>query len=434
VLVFARLRNILCLAICNPAQDRLQSFQFVFSKIVKLFVVSVNPTTLRMFKKTMASRAALKLHKMTYIIILATISITVSLLAAAPVFSLSSNQCSSFHGSTYNQQLDILESNSQNTIPTNIKMGQTQTVTVVISNINNAPRNNVFTSVTVTLGSQNGRFSVNSPSFNVGTLQTGTATATWQITGVSEGSDVLLISASATNTHENLKFQDSYSPGPSIYVAFDPNWTPTPTPVPTPLPSQTTTTPPSSTSNPAVINTPAPIQTPKPTPSPSHSTSSIAPTTQPSPNSTFSTPKLEQETETSKPTMSQNPLNSPLLYIHPPLAIIEYILIFAFAILVLKKKYVEVRTTKITGIALWLFTFLGLLTGMLWAQLALGSYWSWDPKEIMTLALFLSASVGQLFYFEKKYTATKWVALLTCALVILTGLSSFIIAWSSSFS
>lgn len=95
----------------------------------------------------------------------------------------------------------------------------------------------------------------------------------------------------------------------------------------------------------------------------------------------------------------------------------------------LKTKYVEGRTTKITGIALWLFTFLGLLTGMLWAQLALGSYWSWDPKEIMTLALFLSASVGQIFYFEKKYAATKWIALLTCALVIVTGLSSFIIAW-----
>jgi ABC-type transport system involved in cytochrome c biogenesis permease subunit len=115
-----------------------------------------------------------------------------------------------------------------------------------------------------------------------------------------------------------------------------------------------------------------------------------------------------------------------MLFIHPPLAIIGYILIFAFAILILKKKYVEARATKITGRALWIFTFLGLLTGMLWAQLALGSYWSWDHKETMTLALFLTASAGQLFYFEKKYTATKMLALITCALVIVTGLSSFI--------
>ncbi len=80
------------------------------------------------------------------------------------------------------------------------------------------------------------------------------------------------------------------------------------------------------------------------------------------------------------------------------------------------------------GMFVWLFTFLGLLTGMLWAQLALGSYWSWDPKEIMTLILFLTVSAGQLLYFEKKNTATKWLALIACASVILTGLSGFIIA------
>jgi hypothetical protein len=375
-----------------------------------------------------------KKHPAAYFILASAIAIIISLVAT-PASSLSSNQCSSFHGSTYNMQLDIVEGSSQNIIPTQIQMGQTQTATVAISNINNAPKNNVFTSVTVTLSSQNGHFSVNTPIVNVGTLPTGTATATWQITGVSEGSDVLLISASATNTHENLRFQDSYSPSPSINVAFNPNWTPTPTPAPTPTPTSTpiptpsppptSTASPTPTSNPTVINEPAQTQTPKPTPPPSSTT----PTTQPSPNSTFSTPQPEQDAETPNPTAAQGPLNSPLLYIHPPLAIIGYILIFAFALLVLKKKYVERRTTKTMGIALWLFTFLGLLTGMLWAQLALGSYWSWDPKEIMTLALFLTASVGQLFYFDKKYTATKWMALLTCALVIITGLSSFITAW-----
>jgi ABC-type transport system involved in cytochrome c biogenesis permease subunit len=80
------------------------------------------------------------------------------------------------------------------------------------------------------------------------------------------------------------------------------------------------------------------------------------------------------------------------------------------------------------GILFWLFTLIGLLTGMLWAQQALESYWTWDAKEIMTLTLFLTVSLGQLLYFEKKYTAKKWLALISCALVIMTGLSRFILA------
>ena len=120
---------------------------------------------------------------MTYIVLIATIAIAVALFAA-PVFSLSSNQCSSCHGSTYNQQLDIWEGNSQNIIPSSIMVGQTATVTVVIQNINNAPPlYDQFSSVTATLSSQNGHFSVANPNFNIGTLPTGTATATWQITG-----------------------------------------------------------------------------------------------------------------------------------------------------------------------------------------------------------------------------------------------------------
>jgi ABC-type transport system involved in cytochrome c biogenesis permease subunit len=82
---------------------------------------------------------------------------------------------------------------------------------------------------------------------------------------------------------------------------------------------------------------------------------------------------------------------------------------FFFAILLFKNNYFDKKFTKLVGILVWLFTFLGLLTGMLWVQLALGSYWSWDPKEITTLTLFLTVSIGQLLYFEKKYTATKWL-------------------------
>lgn len=399
---------------------------------------------MRLFRKKMPLRDIFKRRLTPYLVIAVTVAIVVSLFAV-PAFSVSSNQCSSSSchpGAPYNMQLDILEGNSQNIIPSSIQVGQTLTVSVVIENINNAPMYNQFSSVYLTLSSQNGHFSVNTPTFNVGTLPTGTATATWQITGVSQGSDALLISASATNTHEYLQYSDSYSPSTSITVTpnSNPNYTPPPSPTPTSTPTPTPSPPtptdsPQPTANPTVASTPAPTQTtPNPTstntPTPTPNTSpSAGPTTQPSPNPTSSTPQTKQDTTQPNP----DSLNSPMLYIHPPLAIIGYVLIFAFAILVLKKDYFERRITKLAGRGLWLFTLLGLLTGMLWAQSAWGSYWSWDPKETMTLALFLAASAGQLFYFEKKYTATKWLALLSCALVILTGLSSFIIAGLHSY-
>jgi hypothetical protein len=384
------------------------------------------------FRKKLPLKTSFKKRPASYFILAATIAIVISLVVA-PASSISSNQCSSYHGSRYNMQLEIVEDNSQNLIPSSIQVGQTQTVTVIIENVNNSPKNNLFSSVTVTLTSQNSHFSVNTPTYNVGSLPTGTATATWKITGVSQGSDVLLISASATNTHETLQFSDSYSPSSSITVTpnLDPSSTPTPTPTTTPAPTPSDS--PSPTANPTTTKTPTQTQTTTPiptytkTPTPtSNSHPTVLPTTQPSTNTTLSSPQPEQNSPTpTNPTASPDPLNSPMLYIHPPIAIIGYFFAFFFAILVFKNNYFDKKITKMVGILVWLFTFLGLLTGMLWAQLALGSYWSWDPKEIMTLTLFLTVSVGQLLYFEKKYTATKWMMLISCALVILTGLSSF---------
>ena len=123
-----------------------------------------------------------------------------------------------------------------------------------------------------------------------------------------------------------------------------------------------------------------------------------------------------------------------MLYIHPPLAIAGYVLIFLFAAFMFMKKKKQKRTREILGVSSWILTFAGLFTGMLWAQLAWGSYWSWDPKETMTLILFLTVSVGQMIYFEKKYTAAKWVAVLACVLTILTASSSFIINGLHSYS
>jgi len=374
-------------------------------------------------------KANFKKHPASYFILAATIAIVISLISA-PASSRSSNQCSSFHGSLYNMQLDIVEDSSQNVIPSSIQVGQTQTITVFIENVNNSPRHNLFSSVTVTLTSQNNHFFVNTPICNVGSLPTGTATAVWKITGISQGSDVLLISASATNTHENLQFSDNYSPSSSITVTpnLNPGSTPTPTQTPTDSPSPTTN--PTTTNTPTQTQTATPIPTYTKTPTPtSNSHTTVAPTTQQSSNTTLSTPQPGQNSQSPpNPTTSPDPLNSQMLYIHPPMAIIGYFFVFLFAILVFKNNNFDRKIVKITGIIVWIFTFLGLMTGMVWAQLALGSYWSWDPKEIMTLTLFLTVSVGQLLYYEKKYTATKWLVLISCALVILTGLSSFILA------
>jgi ABC-type transport system involved in cytochrome c biogenesis permease subunit len=84
-------------------------------------------------------------------------------------------------------------------------------------------------------------------------------------------------------------------------------------------------------------------------------------------------------------------------------------------------------------LAAWALTALGLFTGMLWAQMAWGSYWSWDIKETLTLTLFLALSAGQVAYFERKPNAAKLLLVATCILVVVTASSSFILAGLHSY-
>jgi ABC-type transport system involved in cytochrome c biogenesis permease subunit len=125
-------------------------------------------------------------------------------------------------------------------------------------------------------------------------------------------------------------------------------------------------------------------------------------------------------------------LNSTMLYIHPPLAIIGYVFIFLFTFFLFQRK-TKGKTTQLMGIAAWSLTLAGLITGMYWAQLAWGSFWSWDPKETLTLALFVALSTSMVTMFERHPTLAKWTAVLTCVLVILTSSSSFIISGLHSF-
>jgi ABC-type transport system involved in cytochrome c biogenesis permease subunit len=122
-----------------------------------------------------------------------------------------------------------------------------------------------------------------------------------------------------------------------------------------------------------------------------------------------------------------------MLYIHPPLALVGYFFIFVFAFFLFKHGTGKNKIAKNSGIAAWVFTFLGLVTGMIWAQIAWGSYWSWDPKETLTLALFVFLSMAEVAYFEMKPKLSKLLILITCVLTIVTGLSSFIIAGLHSY-
>jgi ABC-type transport system involved in cytochrome c biogenesis permease subunit len=127
-------------------------------------------------------------------------------------------------------------------------------------------------------------------------------------------------------------------------------------------------------------------------------------------------------------------LNSSMLYIHPPLAIVGYFFIFLFAFFLFRSANSKRKHVQNSGVAAWILTFLGLVTGMIWAQSAWGSYWSWDPKETLTLALFVSLSIAEVAYFERKPNLSKWIILLTCVLTIMTGLSSIIIAGLHSYA
>jgi hypothetical protein len=140
-----------------------------------------------------------------------------------------------------------------------MEIGETKTVSVVVENSGNTGRYSMLSGVSVTLTSKNGHFSVDSPStYSIGDLPLGKETATFQITGISEGFDSLSITARGENSeHVILRFSFSDSYSNSMTVGH---------PEPTPAPTATTPAP-SSTANPTTP-TPVPSSTPLPTPSP----------------------------------------------------------------------------------------------------------------------------------------------------------------------
>jgi ABC-type transport system involved in cytochrome c biogenesis permease subunit len=116
-------------------------------------------------------------------------------------------------------------------------------------------------------------------------------------------------------------------------------------------------------------------------------------------------------------------LDSWLLYVHPPLAIIAYILTFTllFSLVRYRKDKSYRGVVEKVGWAAWTFNFLGLVTGMIWAQISWGRPFGFDPKETFTLLLFIS--VGLNMYLFHRGAKIKWLltsGISSCLLIFLT--------------
>jgi ABC-type transport system involved in cytochrome c biogenesis permease subunit len=122
-----------------------------------------------------------------------------------------------------------------------------------------------------------------------------------------------------------------------------------------------------------------------------------------------------------------------MMFVHPPLAIAGYVFVFLFTATLFLTRNGEKKATRPLGFAAWIFTLLGLVTGMVWAQIAWGSYWSWDPKETLTMLLFVSVSASFVLYYENTLKLAKWVSLISCVLSVITASSSFLTSGLHSF-
>lgn len=214
------------------------------------------------------------MKKSTKIVLILTLTV-LGLVFSPLTFSRSNEPCQSCHGSKYYQYLDILEGDSGNQIPSALNVNQTFTVKVVVRNDVSSPRYTEMNRVTLTLSSTFGHFQVNNPTYTINNLSPGTATATWQITAISEGYDYIDIQAAGYNSHYS-SFYDYYSPAPLITIG-SPTGTPPPMPTPTPAPpTPTPTIPPASTTAPTqtatLTNTPTTTSQPSATPAPTQTT------------------------------------------------------------------------------------------------------------------------------------------------------------------
>ncbi|MDD5502295.1 MAG: cytochrome c biogenesis protein CcsA [Candidatus Thermoplasmatota archaeon] len=121
-------------------------------------------------------------------------------------------------------------------------------------------------------------------------------------------------------------------------------------------------------------------------------------------------------------------LNSIMLYIHPLLAVLGHVLVFASLYPSLCRK--TGKLGRAIPLISWLFVLSGLVSGMVWAQLAWGAYWSWDPKETATLLLFAGVSAhAHLFYRSHGNPASRKAILVLSALNCTLALAAVLVTW-----
>lgn len=83
-----------------------------------------------------------------------------------------------------------------------------------------------------------------------------------------------------------------------------------------------------------------------------------------------------------------------VFFLHTPSAWVSYLafaITFISSMLYLKTENLKwdfyASSSSMLGI---LFSMIALITGSIWAKLAWGLYWNWDPRETATLILFLA--------------------------------------------
>jgi hypothetical protein len=522
--------------------------------------------------------------KSTSIALLLIAVITFTVVSTLSTSAKSSNLCDSCH-SNYYQYLDILENNSGQQLPTSIKVGETKTFTIVIQNQCNTKSHTSLTNVRVILSSKNGFLKIDASTYNIGTMGIGTKTATWKVTGTSQGSDELVITAQGINTHNQLTFSDTYTPNTQIVVnptVTIQNYTVTistkdstnlviltgvdvalngvhkltaqngvtsfsispgtytieimktgylstseiiTVTANTTLSRSLTKIP--KNSYPIIIsvidNYSNPIKGANITISdfqkitdqkgkalfdllngthtikiaqngyiplidtlsvtgPATLTKTLAPA--PPQTYTINVKVSDSETYTSitgakitldgrtqltnltgstyyiiqsgtyslkitkegyiplnenititsdleleRSLISEKTTDTPsiMLFIHPPIAIIAYLILFTFTTLL----FVNSEKTAIlvrVGFYAWILSLIGMFTGMLWAQDAWGSFWSWEPREITTLVLTLTISFMMVTYLENKVILTKTLSVVSCLIIIYAMQNYFLIA------
>ena len=86
-------------------------------------------------------------------------------------------------------------------------------------------------------------------------------------------------------------------------------------------------------------------------------------------------------------------LQWPILYYHLPLALNTFVGCFLLAIssilYIISKKNIWDMIAKSFAEVGFIFCFLVLVTGSLWGRLNWGVFWSWEPRLVSTLLLFI---------------------------------------------